>query len=237
MPSKSGGAMLSRDESNFLESLGAPRLRNCTNEAIVPAIRYLLTLIGIRNENYPVAEALVVMCDQLRTQHGSLTIKELRLAFEMAAALKLDFNPHAFQNVSVLYLNDLLNAYKRWSSATYRQLRPEGDREAELERPDFSPRIYKRLPLMALRGKIQLGYENFLSGIITNYAYIPYDWWHVLVEDGFIEHDPDAYVKENKRFGELTSDDKRRLRNSQQMVWMLFELGRNQGRKAIYERE
>ena len=204
------------------------------DEAILPQISYLCNLIGIRRENLPTSESALIICDQIRTNHGTLTIKELRLAFEMAAALKLDFNPHSFQNVSALYVNDLLTAYKRWSTSAYYQLRPGGDRESETSAPDYSPHIYERLPVSVLRWKIQMGYHNFLNGFIPNWRYIPYDWWHQCVEDGFIEYDPDAHVKENIRFNQVTDGDRRKLQNSQQMVWLLFQQAQGMKAKNIY---
>lgn len=217
-----------------MEALGAPRLKNCHNDAIIPVIRHLLVMLGIRQENYPNPEMTAVMCENIRTGHGNLTVKELRLAFEMAVSLKLDFNPHAFQNVSVLYINELLAAYKKWSTQTYHQLRPDGDREQEREDPDYSPRIFERKPIHWHRASINTGYQHFLSGLLSHYAYIPYDWWGALVEDGRIEYDPDAEVKENLRFNQLTSEHKRRLRNSQQMVWLLFEQAKERKYDCIY---
>jgi hypothetical protein len=205
------------------------------DEAILPQISYLCNLIGIRRENLPTGESALIICDQIRANHGTLTIKELRLAFEMAAALKLDFNPHSFQNVSALYVNDLLTAYKRWSTNAYLMLRPGADRESETAQPDYSPRIYERLPVSVIRAKINHGYQNMLSGVMTNWRYIPYDWWHVCVEDGFIEYDPEADVKDNLRFNQLTDSEKRKLRNSQQMVWLLFQQAAGMKARNIYK--
>lgn len=214
--------------------MGAPRLKNCQPDAIIPQLRYLATLIGLRKENMPDNAETLIICDSLRNNHANLTIKELRLAFDMAVAFRLDFNPHAYQTLSVLYLNELLAAYKKWSTQTYHQLRPDGDREQEREDPDYSPRIFERKPIHWHRASINLGYQHFLSGLLSHYAYIPYDWWGALVEDGRIEYDPDAEVKENLRFNQLTSDHKRKLRNSQQMVWLLFEQAKERKYDCIY---
>lgn len=86
---------MSKEESHFLEALGSPKLKNSSDAAIVPLIRRLLAMLGIRQENYPTNEMLALSCESIRQNHGALTIKELGLAFEMAVALKLDFNPLA----------------------------------------------------------------------------------------------------------------------------------------------
>lgn len=152
----------------------------------------------------------------------------------MATALKLDFDPQPYQNFSVLYLNNLLAAYKRWSAQAYEQLRPGGDPADEREKPDYSYRIYDRKSANELRRDIQQGFENFKSGILSHYAYIPYEWWQVLVDDGYIEYDEDATVYENARVNALSADDKRKLRNGQQMVWLLFEQAVKMRKPALY---
>lgn len=234
-PSRNGGHqnVLSKHESDFLEALGSPKLKNCSDAAIAPALRRLLVMLGIRQENYPTEEMVLLMCEGLRANHGTLTIKELALAFEMAVALKLDFNPHAFQNVSVLYLNELLTSYKKWSAQAYQQLRPGGDPAQEREKMDYTPRVYERKSTNWLKHDIELGYRNYLNGILTNYLYIPYDWHPALVEFGYIEHDPEAVIDGNPRCGALTPAEKKALNIGQQMVWLLFEMARKQKCKTL----
>lgn len=228
---------MSREEEAFLTSLQAPRLKACTPDVILPELRYLAMSLGIRSENMPNKQEIGFMISNLQEHHGNITIKELHLAFEMAVSLKLDFNPHAYQNLSILYVNELLAAYKRWSVETYKTIRPDSIMENEQEQAKWSPEIYERKPINHFRADIQQGYDNFLNGVLSQYAYIPYDWWHVLCDDGYIEHDPDACVRENKRFNDLTAEDKRKLRNSQQMVWLLFEMAQQQRRRNIYIQE
>lgn len=190
-------------------------------------------MLGIRQENYPTEEMLLLMCEGLRSNHGALTIKELALAFEMAVGLKLDFNPHAFQNVSLLYLNELLAAYKRWSIQAYHQLRPGGDPAEEREKVDYSARVYERKSENWLRHDIELGYQNFLSGMLAHRSYIPYDWHPALVTFGLIEHDPEAVIDGNPRCNALTAEEKRALRVMQEMAWLLFDLAKRQHRKTL----
>lgn len=224
---------MSKEESHFLEALGSPKLRNSSDAAIVPLIRRLLAMLGIRQENYPTNEMLALSCESMRQNHGTLTIKELALAFEMAVGLKLDFNPHAFQNVSVLYLNELLAAYKKWSVQAYHQLRPGGDPADEREKPDYSPRVYERKSKDWLKHDIERGYRNYLSGVLTDRRYVPYDWQPALVEFGYIEHDPEAEIDGNPRFNATTPEEKRALGIGQQMVWLLFQMAEQQKRKTL----
>jgi hypothetical protein len=234
---RNGAETLTATETKFLEALGGQRIKAGTSEQIIAELRYLMTLVGIRKENYPEKQDIVIMVDHIQQHHGTLTIRELRLAIDMAVTMQLDFNPTAYQNISVLYLNEMLGAYKRWSAQAYKQLRPGGDRDSERAAPDWSPHIYERKSANALRREIQEGYQNFKTGILPSVHYVPYEWWAQLVDDGFIEYDNDATVRENKRCSQLTPDEKRRLHNGQQMVWLLFEMARQKKVLDIYIKE
>lgn len=228
---------MTNTETKFLEALGSQRISACTGEQIAAELRYLMQLIGIRRENYPDKDVILVIIGHVQQHHGTLTIRELRLAIDMAVTMQLDFNPTAYQNISVLYLNEMISAYKRWSAQAYKQLRPGGDRDQERAAPDWSPHIYERKSASTLRREIQEGYMNFRSGILPSVHYVPYEWWEQLVDDGYIEYDPDATVRENKRCSQLTPEEKRRLHNGQQMVWLLFDMARKKNVLDIYIKE
>ena len=233
----SGASALTNTETSFLAALGAQRIRACTGEQIAAELRYLMQLIGIRRENYPDKDVIVVIIAHIQEHHGNLTIRELRLAIDMAVTMQLDFNPTAYQNISVLYLNEMIGSYKRWSAQAYKQLRPGGDRDMERAAPDWSPHIYERKSANAIRREIQEGYMNYRSGILPSVHYVPFEWWAQLMDDGFIEYDNDATVRENKRCSQLTPEEKRRLRNGQQMVWLLFEMAQRKNISDIYVKE
>lgn len=193
-----------------------------------------MTLVGIKRENYPEKQDIVIMVAHIKEFHGMLTLSEFRLAVDMAVTMQLDFNPVAYQNISVLYLNELLSSYKKWSAEAYKTLRPGGDRESERAEPDYSPYIYDRKSENTLRKEIQDGYINYRSGILLTFEYVPYEWWEQLMNDGYIEFDQDATVMENKRAAQLSTSEKLRLKNGQQMVWLLFQMAHQQGRDKLY---
>ena len=227
---------LSTEENEFLDSLGAPRLKNCADDVILAALKLGMILMGIKKDNAPLDVGMALLIKTCKVDHGMLTIKELRLAFEMAASLKLEFNPHTYQNFSVLYLNELLAAYKRWSTQAYDFLRPGGERQEEKEKQDYSPYLFEHRSINQLRREIQIGYEHFLSGILSTFEYIPYDWYKVLVDDGFIEYDENLKVA-NKRFKETTNEDDRKLKTMQLLMWDLFTMAKEQSRINIYQNE
>ena len=225
---------LTKDEGSFLKCLTSARISKSHDSHIVAVLKFAAVQLGMKIEKMGEEMLIAMHVQNIRDNHSTLTIAELKLAFDMAAALKLDFNPHTYQNFSPLYVNELLSAYKRWAATTYRFLRPGGDPQDEKEQSDYSFRIYRRLPDDELRAEIQQGYLNFLRSILTHRMYIPYEWWAQLVEDGYIEHDVNATVFDNCRVSELTADQKQCLKNGQEMVWLLFELAKVQQVRELY---
>lgn len=155
--------------------------------------------------------------EELRNVHGQLKIKELKLALDMATRSQLDFDAQTYQHFTILYLNQLMSAYKQWSSQTYTTLRPGIDRLTELEFPQQVPYIYRIKSDNQTRADIEQGLQDFKSGILSTHKYIPYEWYGQLCADGYI----DEYVElpENKRFSELTDTDKGSLIKCQEVIF------------------
>jgi hypothetical protein len=57
-----------------------------------------------------------VLTTELRTQYAGLALKELDLAFTLAARDVLDFNAETYQAMTVFYLNKMLSSYLRWAA-------------------------------------------------------------------------------------------------------------------------
>ena len=74
-PSNNGASGLTNTETNFLAALGGQRIRACTGEQIAAELRYLMQLVGIRRENYPDKDVIVVIIAHIQEHHGNLTIR------------------------------------------------------------------------------------------------------------------------------------------------------------------
>jgi hypothetical protein len=221
---------LTPSESKLVEALVSPKLCNTANAVIIAALGKGMLLLGIYGDRIPTDEVYLLMVKECKEFHGNLTIKELNLAFEMAARNQLEYEVNTYQNFSMLYLNQLLAAYKKWSSGAIKTMP-----DMENARPDFSHYIYDHHSLDTHRGNIQTGYLHFLNGILPRKQYIPYEWYRVLSDDGFLEYDEDADVKRNARYNDLTVKEKAALAMGQDYVWQLFELAKSYN-KNIYER-
>lgn len=75
------------------------------------SLKYIFQLIGLKN--LPNAEGIAVLVEFLVSEYGYLTLSEIKLAFKLAAAGKLDCDITHYQNLSAPYMAQVLNAYKR----------------------------------------------------------------------------------------------------------------------------
>jgi hypothetical protein len=203
---------LTRSENKFLDALSAPKLCNTADDVILSILKYGLTILGVNKIPSEIEFALLIR--SVKENHGQITNKEFRLAFDMAANLELEFNSNTYQNFSVLYLNELMKAYKSWSSKVY---------NVAPMKPTYSHYVINRMSVNETRRQIQLGLVQFRLGLLSQKAYIPYEWYRQLCDDGYIEFDAGASLVHNKKFDELTEEDSLKLKRSQQYVWDLFQ--------------
>ena len=66
----------------------------------------------MRVVNFPTQVEIKFLIEYIRNNYGIFNLKEISLAFEMAAAGKLDCDKH-FQNFSPVYFSSVMNAYKK----------------------------------------------------------------------------------------------------------------------------
>lgn len=210
---------LTKNENAFLDSLGAPRLKNTAHPVLVQEISLGMLRMGLKADKVE-ATLISLAANELRDAHGELTIKELKLAFEMASRMQLDFDPNTYQNFSLLYLNKLLSAYKQWSNAAYKQLRPGSDQSLETENIKWSPYIFESQSENKFRQDIEQGLKNIRSGILSMPHYIPYEWYRQLCQDGFCDVMLD--YPRNKKASDLNEIEKEQLREMQQYVFDLM---------------
>jgi hypothetical protein len=76
------------------------------------SLRYIFTLVGLKSENLPSELQKMVLMEFIQSEFGWMTPDEMKLAFRMAVAGKLDVEINHFQNFSPVYFAAVANAYK-----------------------------------------------------------------------------------------------------------------------------
>ena len=89
-----------------------PQIRTETGQnSIKNALRYVMTLTGLKSENLPSEFETEILIDFLKTNFGKITCEEIRLAFKMALAGSIEVETNHFQNFCAPYIAKILNAY------------------------------------------------------------------------------------------------------------------------------
>ncbi len=97
----------------IVEASRDTQIRNLTDhESIKMSLRYIFTLVGLKSENLPSELQKMVLMEFIQSEFGWMTPDEMKLAFRMAVAGKLDVEINHFQNFSPVYFAAVANAYK-----------------------------------------------------------------------------------------------------------------------------
>lgn len=78
--------------------------------------------VGLREQNWPTDEETAVLIQHIESNYGGHTVEELRLAFDMAIAGKLDVDPVCYENFSCLYFSKIMGVYREWAVEEYKQV-------------------------------------------------------------------------------------------------------------------
>ena len=108
--------MLTKDEKLWLEAKDARKMKEVHIPEIIQVLNKGMLLLGIKGDKLPSEWEYQILTTELRTQYLGLTIKELDLAFRLAARDQLDYNAETYQSMSVFYLNKMLLSYLRWAA-------------------------------------------------------------------------------------------------------------------------
>ncbi len=104
-----------KEERGLALAVNEPQLFKQPVEGIKEVLRYCFVLVGLRANNFPDDTEKAVLINWIYNNYGGHTLSEIKLAFEMAVAGKLDVEVNTYENFSVLYFSNIMNAYQLWS--------------------------------------------------------------------------------------------------------------------------
>ena len=96
------------------------RVRN--EEDIKQALRYSMLLVGLRGSNLPTEEEKFVLTNFVKSNFGNNTCEEIKLAFEMAVAGKLNIDCNCYENFSCEYFGRIMSAYLEYARQEIKNL-------------------------------------------------------------------------------------------------------------------
>ena len=96
------------------------RVRN--EQDIKQALRYSMLLVGLRGSNLPTEEEKFVLTNFVKSNFGNNTCEEIKLAFEMAVAKKLNIDSKCYENFSCEYFGRIMSAYLEYARQEIKNL-------------------------------------------------------------------------------------------------------------------
>ena len=108
--------------------LAAHQKRICDLSDLEPlkqALRYVMTLIGIKAENMPSESQKMVLFDFVKSELAYFSPEEFRIAFKLAAAKKLNCDVEHFQNFSAAYVGRIMDAYNNYKANAMREYKSQ----------------------------------------------------------------------------------------------------------------
>ena len=117
---------VSGEHKKFEVALKSKFIKDCPIEEVKEILRLIMVKVGLRAQNWPNDIEKLVLFEHIRDNFGGNRVDEIRLAFEMAIAGKLDLPPNevtCYENFSCIYFSKIMNAYRVWSEEEYRILK------------------------------------------------------------------------------------------------------------------
>jgi hypothetical protein len=119
-------------------------------EPLKQVLRYCMVLVGLREKNWPKDAEKSMLIDFIKRTYPGHTCSEIRLAFEMAIAGKLEVEVNHYENFSVLYVSSIMNAYRKWAKEAINHAVKEVPIELpapEISDADFIEAVYQSYKL------------------------------------------------------------------------------------------
>jgi hypothetical protein len=111
---------LSTEERKAIEARKSTSIARASTIELSQLLIYLFQLVGLNTDRYPSEMGRTILIDFIRTNYAGNTLDDVKLAFQMAAAGKLDIDDSGhYQNFSSAYFGKIMAAYRVWSSQVH----------------------------------------------------------------------------------------------------------------------
>jgi len=110
-------------------------INKSTVDELKQVLKLVMIKVGIRANNLPNDIEKEVLIEHIITNYGNHTPMEIKLAFDMAIAGKLDdmdkkgnlidLDINCYENFTCLYFSKIMNSYRMWARQTHNQLKKD----------------------------------------------------------------------------------------------------------------
>lgn len=110
-------------------------LRVSDENDLKQVLRYSMLLVGLRANNMPTEEEKFVLINFIKTNFANVTIAQIKLAFDMAVAGKLQVDAKCFENFSCEFFGRIMATYLQFSAEETRIISQRKVEEGTLPKP------------------------------------------------------------------------------------------------------
>jgi len=108
------------------------------------ALRYVMTLTGLKSENWPSESQKMVLLDFAVSELGHFTPDEIRIAFKLASSKKINCEIEHYQNFNASYLGKVMDAYNNYKANAMREFKSQDVQEIqEISEEDKTKYFYE----------------------------------------------------------------------------------------------
>lgn len=148
---------VSGEEKKLAVALQSKLIQDASFDELKESLRLVMVKLGLRAQNWPNDLEKVVLFDHIRENFGGNRVEEIRLAFEMAIAYKLDLEDvKCYENFSCAYFSLIMTSYQRWSSEAFNHVK--------LVEPPPQKIFSEEEIENSARQDVELQYQRFLKG-------------------------------------------------------------------------
>jgi hypothetical protein len=116
------GVANTSDEQKLAQAIALdPLIKDRPEIDIVEYLRYCFALTGLQSDRFPDQVQTAVLIQFIRDEFGLLRMAEIKLAFTMGVAGRLEVDMRHFQVFSPEYVGRIMSAYKAWRVQTAKQ--------------------------------------------------------------------------------------------------------------------
>lgn len=165
------------------QSKGSKLIQDSTDEEIKQALAKIFLLVGLRKQHFPNGFELDFIVSNIRKLYPHRTIFDLTNAFELGLRKEIDVELNCYDQFTLIYLSNIMDAYRKYLVSAYNELPVEHPKQIE----------YKMTKEEKLADIEDFGTTESAFGMIPGYIY---DW---IIELGLIVLNEDDKIEYYRR--------------------------------------
>jgi len=111
----------------------APRIYAAREEELKTTLVNIYAMLGMRADQVPETEEKNLLHNYIRQQLKGYSLPDIKIAFMLFIQNKLDFSEVLYGKFSILFLEKVMQAYKRWKVALPKQAPPQPEQPTQAE--------------------------------------------------------------------------------------------------------